>query len=79
VDQEIELAEPEFSTLTQGEAAEAVSLLAALIRAAPAHHTDSTFPPRPKSPPAEDLADGSPPAPRGRGKSGPAQGAGDAR
>ena len=79
MDQEIELAEPNFITLEPEEAAEAVRLLAALIRTVPAHHTDSTFPLRPDSPSPEELADDSPPAPRDKGKAGPAEGAGDAR
>jgi hypothetical protein len=76
VDQEIELAEPNFITLEPEEAAEAVSLLAALIRAVPAHYTDSTFPLRPGSSSPQDLADGSPTALRARGKAGPAKGSG---
>jgi hypothetical protein len=76
VDQEIELAEPNFMPLAAEEAAEAARLLAALIRAVPAHHTDSTSSPRPHSPSPEELADGSPPPPRGRGKARPAEDAG---
>lgn len=79
VDQEIDLAEPNFITLEPEEAAEAVRLLAALIRSVPAQATDSTFPPRPDSPSPGGLADGSPPAPRDRGKTGPAEGAGGRR
>jgi hypothetical protein len=79
VDQEIELAEPNFITLEPEEAAEAVRLLVPLIRAVPARQTDSTFPPRAPSPSAQDLADASPPAPRGRGKAGFAEGAGGGR
>jgi hypothetical protein len=79
VDQEIELAEPNFITLEPEEAAEAVRLLAALIRAVPAHNTDSTFPLRPDSPSLEDLADGSPPAPGDSGKAGPAEDTGGGR
>jgi hypothetical protein len=76
VDQEIELAEPNFIPLAQAEAAEAVRLLAALLRAVPVRCPDSTFPPRRDSCSAWKLADGSPAAPRGRGKVEPAEGAG---
>ncbi|MCI0636757.1 MAG: hypothetical protein L0206_23000 [Actinobacteria bacterium] len=76
MDQEIELAEPNFITLEPEGAAEAVRLLAALIRAVPAHHTDSTFPPRLDSPSPEELADGSPSVPGDRGKAGTLEDAG---
>ncbi len=79
MDQEIELAEPNFITLEPEEAAEAIRLLAALIRAVPDHHTDSTFPLRPDSPSGGDLADGSPSGPGARGKAGPAEDAGGGR
>jgi hypothetical protein len=68
VDQEIELAEPNFTHLAPEEAAEAVRLLAALIRAVPVRRPDSTFPPRPKSASRGNLADGSPSVPMDRGK-----------
>jgi hypothetical protein len=68
VDQEIELAEPNFTPLAQEEAADAVRLLAALIRAVPAWRPDSTFPPRRKSASRGNLADGSPSVPMDRGK-----------
>jgi hypothetical protein len=55
VDQEIELAVPNFIPLAPEEAADAVRLLAALIRAVPAQHADSTFPPRPDSLSPEEL------------------------
>jgi hypothetical protein len=79
VDQDIELAEPNFITLEPEEAAEAVRLLAALIRAVPAQHADSTFPLRPDAPSPEDLADGSPSAPGARGKAGFLEDAGGRR
>jgi hypothetical protein len=60
VDQEIELAVPNFIPLAPEEAADAVRLLAALIRAVPAQHADSTFPPRPDSLSPEELAAGLP-------------------
>jgi hypothetical protein len=68
VHQEIELAEPNFTHLGPEEAAEAVRLLAALIRAVPVRRPDSTFPPRRKSASRENLADGSPSVPMDRGK-----------
>ena len=70
VDQEIELAEPNFITLAPEEATEAVRLLGALIRAVAGRLTDSTFPPRWESRSPEDFADGSPLIPTGRGKQG---------
>ena len=68
MDQEIELAEPNFTHLAPEEAAEAVRLLAALIRAVPVRPPDSTFPPRRKSSSRGNLADGSPSVPLHRGK-----------
>ena len=68
MDQEIELAEPNFIHLAPEEAAEAVHLLAALIRAVPVRRPDSAFPPRRKSPSRGNLADGSPSVPMDRGK-----------
>jgi hypothetical protein len=68
VDQEIELAEPNFTHLAPEEAAEAVRLLAALIRAVPVRRADSTFPPRRKSASRGNLADGSPSVPMDWGK-----------
>lgn len=76
MDQEIELAEPNFITLAPEEAAEAVRLLAALIRAVPARRRDSTLPPRRRSRSPEELADGSPPALIDWGKAGSPEGAG---
>jgi hypothetical protein len=68
VDKKIELAEPNFITLAQEEAADALHLLAVLIRAAHAQPAASTFS-RPRvSPSPEDLADGSPSAPQDGGK-----------
>jgi hypothetical protein len=67
VDREIELADPNFTHLAPEEAAEAVRLLAALIRAVPVRRPDSTFPPRPKSASRGNLADGSPSVPMDRG------------
>jgi hypothetical protein len=77
VDQEIELAEPNFIPLAPDEAAEAVRLLAALIRAAPVRRPDSAFSPRPKSASQANLADGSPPVPMDRGKAASRDDAGD--
>jgi hypothetical protein len=68
VDREIELAEPTFTQLAPEEGAEAVRLLAALIRAVPVRRPDSTFPPRRKSSSRGNLADGSPSVPMDRGK-----------
>jgi hypothetical protein len=68
LDQEIELAEPSFIPLGQKEAAEAVRLLAALIRAVPARGPRSPVPPPREFPSPADLADGSPFVPRNRGK-----------
>jgi len=68
VDQEIELAQPNFTHLAPEEAAEAARLLAALIRAAPAQRPDSTFPLPLKSASRGNLADGSPSVPMDRGK-----------
>jgi len=68
VDQEIELAEPNFIPLAPEESAEAVRLLAALIRAVPVRRPDSTSPPRQKSTSGGNLADGSPSVPMDRGK-----------
>jgi len=68
VDQEIELAAPNFTHLGPEEGAEAVRLLAALIRAVPVRRPDSTFPPRRKSSSRGNLADGSPSVPMDRGK-----------
>jgi hypothetical protein len=79
VDQEIELAVPNSIPLAPEEAADAVRLLAALIRAVPAQHADSTFPPRPDSLSPEELATGSPPAPGDRGKPRSAERAGGGR
>lgn len=78
MDQEIELAEPNFIPLALEEAVEAVRLLAALIRAVPVRSPDSPDSP-PESVSSEDLADGSPSAMRGRGKTGSREGAGDGR
>jgi hypothetical protein len=75
VDQEIELADPNFIPLAPEEAAEAVRLLAALIRAVPVPAPDSPLSP-PESVSPEDLADGSPLTLRSRGKAGPREGAG---
>jgi hypothetical protein len=77
-DDRIELAEPNFTPLGKEEAAEAIRLLAVLIRAAHARPRASTFSPPRASPSAEDLADGSPSAPRNGGKlaSGDAAGGG---
>ncbi len=77
MDQEIELADPNFIPLAPEEAAEAVRLLAALIRAVPVPASDSPASPESDSP--VDLADGSPLAPRGRGKAGSSEGAGGGR
>jgi hypothetical protein len=68
VDQEIELAEPNFIPLAPEEAAEAVRLLAALIRAVTCRRPDSTFPPCPDFSSPDDFADGSPSVPMDRGK-----------
>lgn len=76
--QEIELAEPNFIALAPEEAAEAVRLLAALIRAGPARPPGSPNPPPEESPFLGELADGSPPAPGSGGKSGSHEGAGGA-
>lgn len=78
MDQEIELAEPNFIRLAPEEAAQAVRLLAALIRAVPAPAPDSPVSP-PESISPDDLADGPPPAPRVRGKAAPSEGAGEGR
>jgi hypothetical protein len=75
VDQEIELADPNFIPLGPEDADEAVRLLAALIRAIPTAAPDSPVSP-PDSISPEELAVGSPPVPRGRGKAGSAEGAG---
>ena len=76
MDQEIELAEPNFIPLAPEEAAQAVRLLAALIRAVLDRRPDSTFSPRRKSAAWADLADGSPSVPMGRGKAAPRDDAG---
>ncbi len=76
MDQEIELAKPNLMPLVQEEAAEAVRLLAILIRAAHARPAASTFS-RPRVfPSSEDLADGSPSAPQDIGKVAPRNAAG---
>jgi hypothetical protein len=79
VDQEIELAEPNFTPLASEEAAEAVRLLAALIGADRARTPDSPNPPPWQSLSPENLAGDSPLAPRGRGKAVTHDGAGDGR
>jgi hypothetical protein len=78
VDQEIELAEPNFVLLAPEETGEVVRLLAALIRAARAPASDSPDP-RPESPSPEDLADGSPSAPQDIGEVAPRNAAGGGR
>lgn len=78
MDQEIKLADPRFIPLAPEEAAEAVRLLAALIRAIPAPAANSPVSP-PESISQEALADGSPPALRGRGKTAPYEDAGEGR
>jgi len=77
VDQEIELAEPNFTHLAPEEAAKAVRLLAALIQGCPRSwpQTPAFLPRSPISP--DDLAAGSPPVPRGRGKAASSEGAGE--
>lgn len=79
MDQEIELAEPNLIPLAQEEAAEAVRLLAALIRAVPARRSASPIPPPRESPSPADLADGSPSPPQGSGKVGRGDAAGVGR
>jgi hypothetical protein len=76
VDQEIELADPNLIPLAPEEVAEAVRLLAVLIRAAQARLPDSTFPCPRVSPSSEGLANGSPFVPRDGGKARPAEDAG---
>ena len=78
-DERIELADPTFIPLAPEEAAEAVRLLAALIRAVPARRPDSTFSSRRNFRHPKDLADGSPPAPRRSGKAASADAAGGGR
>lgn len=68
MDKEIELANPNFITLAQEEATEAVRPLAVLIRAAHARPPASTFSPPRVSPSPDDFADGSPSAPQDDGK-----------
>jgi hypothetical protein len=79
VDQEIELAVPNFIPLAPEEAADAVRLLAVLIKAARSQLPDSTPPPPRESRSSEDLAAGSPPIPRQSGKVASAEAAGDGR
>ena len=74
--QEIELAEPNFIPLSSEEAAEAIRLLAALIRAVRTRFPEPLIPPPEDLCSLEDLADGSPPAPEDRGKPGLPEGAG---
>lgn len=78
MDEEIELAEPSFIPLAPEEAAEAGRLLAALIRAISSPVPDSPVSP-PESTFRRNLADGLPPAPRGRGKAGSSKGGGGRR
>jgi hypothetical protein len=58
VDQEIKLAEPHFITLGNEEAAQAVRILAVLIKAANARPAASTFSRPGVSPSSGELADG---------------------
>jgi len=78
-DERIELAEPSFIPLGQEEAAEAIRLLAVLIRAAHARPPDSMFSPPCLSASPENLADGSPSAPRDSGKAASGDAAGGGR
>lgn len=76
MDQEIELAKPNFTPLAPEEETEAVRLLAALIRAIPVRRPDSTSAPHRKSAASESLADGSPPVLVDTGKAASRDGAG---